>query len=748
MTSPSHAPRRLGRVGIAVLALVAPVALAAPAFASGTANEVVYTADDNNDGIYSVVVRDLESRRVTTVLPADTTNQWIYDEPELSPDGTRVALSTDRGGSSELDEAIAIVNRDGTSFRRLTSPPAPVDAGTTTTIAIDVSAAWSPDGTRIAFTRITITADDDETIEPTISTSILTVPVAGGAATPLAGAENGYTADWSPDGTKIVFADIANASTDDSGRLTVVNSDGTGSPVVLGVSGQQPAWSPDGSTIAYATVTARDSNESRAWDTTQIATVPATGGTERRLAATQPGSAPTVAEYPAWTPDGEAIVYDVYPYSSTDPFPPGDLWAVDRNGVRAGRVTTTSGDEAQPHVQGPAPSSVSAGTASTYTPVTPKRILDTRSGLGAPAAKVGAGSSINLTVHGVTTAEGAVPSNASAVVLNLTVTGTTSGTDVRAYPAGTPVPGASNLNAGKGQTVPNLVTVRIGSGGAISLYNSGGTVHLIADIAGYYTPDTAGAGFAPVEPSRILDTRSGVGGSTAKVGPAASIDLQVTGSLTTADGTSVSVPADARAVVLNVTATGATATTDVRVYPTPTDGAVPEVSNLNVRAGQTTPNLVTVAVGQGGKVRLRNGAGSVNLIADLAGYYSASAPGRFVPVAPTRFLDTRSGVGGAPIPVTAGGHVDLKAAGTRGVPAGATAVVLNLTGTGVTNSTDVRAFPVGAATVPTVSNLNLTQGATRANLAIVKTGTDGRVRIRNGAGSVNLIGDLAGYMIG
>src|SRR5688500_957258 len=98
MTSPSQAPRRIGRASVAVVALLAPVALAGPAFASSTANELVDTADDNNDGIYSVAIRDLESRRVSTVLPADTTNGWIYDEPELSPDGTRVALSTDRGG--------------------------------------------------------------------------------------------------------------------------------------------------------------------------------------------------------------------------------------------------------------------------------------------------------------------------------------------------------------------------------------------------------------------------------------------------------------------------------------------------------------------------------------------------------------------------------------------------------------------------------------------------------------------------
>lgn len=732
MTPPS---RRSAALAVGLVALVAPVLVATPAAASSTANEVVYTADDDNDGIYSVVLRDLESRRVTTVLSADTTNRFLYDEPELSPDGGRIALSTDRGGTAESDEGIAVVNRDGSGFRRVTSPPS-----TTGSLAVDVGVAWSPDGSRLLFTRITVTTPTSG--EPTVDTALLTVPAAGGTPTALVGGENGLTGDWSPNGSKIVFANILNANTDDSGPLTVVNSDGSGGAVALGtgVVGYSPAWSPDGSTIAYATVTFRDPDPARGEDAAHIATVPATGGSAKVLAPTRPTSAATVAEYPTWAPDGESIVYDLYGYSATDDFPPGDLWAVDKGGQRAGRVTATAGDEAQPHLHGPVPGPVTPGTESTYVPVTPQRVLDTRNGLGAPTAKVGPGGTVDLAVRGLATAPTAVPADATAVVLNVTATATTASTDVRVYPSGTPVSGASSLNAGASQTVPNLVTAAIGSNGAVTLRNSAGSVHLIADIAGYYVPGTRGAGFAAVDPTRIADTRSGQGCVSTKVPANGFCDLQVTGV--------AGVPAGASAVVLNVTATGATRGTDVRVYPTPTDDSVPVVSNLNVRAGQTAPNLVIVAIGAGGKVRLRNAAGEVDLIADIAGYYSGSATGRFVPVAPTRFLDTRSGVGGAPIPVTGEGFVDLKVAGTRGVPAGATAAVLNLTGTGVTASTDVRAYPVGAATVPTVSNLNLTRGLTRANSAIVKTGTDGRVRVRNGAGQVNLIGDLAGYMIG
>jgi len=57
---------------------------------------------------------------------------------------------------------------------------------------------------------------------------------------------------------------------------------------------------------------------------------------------------------------------------------------------------------------------------------------------------------------------------------------------VTAYPAGSPLPLASNLNLeGPGQTLPNHVTVPLGTGGAFTLYTQSGS-HLIADLTGYY----------------------------------------------------------------------------------------------------------------------------------------------------------------------------------------------------------------------------------------------------------------------
>ena len=755
MTPPSTSRRRrYGALAAGLVALVAPLAVATPAHASSTSPEVVFTTDDDldgvvelggaagnddNDGVYGVALRDLETRRTTMLLPSDA-NEWIYDDPELAPFGGRVAFSTDRG-TSPLNEGIAVVDRDGRNFRRLTEPPQ-----TETTYSLDVAPAWSPDAQTIVFTRIT----SDRTPDAVVRTALFTVNTSGTpVVTALTQAADGYTADYSPDGRRIVFAALAPG--EDSGPLQVINADGSGTRTALGPTGLMPAWSPDGQTIAYSTVTERDADRARAEDTAQIATVPATGGTGKVFASTRPDRArPSVAEYPAWLPDGESLVFDLFGYSDTDAFPPGDLWAVDREGVRAGRLLSTPFDEAQAHAQGPAPSPVAPGAASTYVPVTPKRVLDTRpapNNVGPRVGKLGPGQTVDLVVHNLQTASGTVPPSATAVVLNVTVTGATTTTDARVYPAGG-TPSTSNVNVSAGQDTPNLVTVTVGNGGAVTLRNNSGEAHLIADIAGYYVPaGTAGSvGFTAVDPNRILDTDAAIGAQKAPVPAGGFVDLRVRGEVRGVNGVT-SVPADATAVVLNVTAFRATAGTNIRVYPRPEDASFPTVSNLNVRPAQAVANLVTVAVGKDGDVRLRNAAGSVHLIADIAGYYSPGSTGRFVPVAPKRFLDTRSGTGAAPIPVTATGYVDLKIAGARQVPAEARAAVFNLTGTAVSASTFVAAGPAGSP-LPNVSNLNLGAGSTRANLAIVKTGSDGRVRIGNAAGQLHLIGDLAGYMVG
>jgi protein-S-isoprenylcysteine O-methyltransferase Ste14 len=112
-------------------------------------------------------------------------------------------------------------------------------------------------------------------------------------------------------------------------------------------------------------------------------------------------------------------------------------------------------------------------------PVTPARVLDTRVGTGAPVGKLGANQVLSLQVTG----RGGVPSSeVGAVVLNLTVTQPTASSFLTVYPAGTARPATSNLNFVAGQTLANLVVVKVGSGGKVNIFNASGATHVLADI--------------------------------------------------------------------------------------------------------------------------------------------------------------------------------------------------------------------------------------------------------------------------
>ncbi|MGW6980764.1 hypothetical protein ACWGE1_15155 [Streptomyces sp. NPDC054932] len=367
-----------------------------------------------------------------------------------------------------------------------------------------------------------------------------------------------------------------------------------------------------------------------------------------------------------------------------------------------------------------------------FVPIGPSRFLDTREGVGAPKARVGAGGVVTLQVAGV---KGVPATGVTAVVMNVTAVGPTAAGHVMVYPNGRPQPTVSNINFSAGQIVPNLVTVAVVNG-KVDLRNHAGSVDLVADVTGYYTDKGPGSALTPLTPSRFLDTREGVGAPKARVGAGGVVTLQVAGVK--------GVPATGvTAVVMNVTAVSPTEAGFVTVYPN--GQAVPGVSNLNFTAGQIVPNLVTVPV-VNGKVDLRNHAGSVDLVADVTGYYSATGS-TFAAAPPVRLLDTRTAIGGHPAPAGSGETVNLKVAGVEGVPAtGVTAVVLNVTVTAPASDSFLIVYPHGVAR-PNVSNLNFRSGQTISNLVVVPV-IDGRVSFYSPYGPVDVIADLNGYFTG
>ena len=410
--------------------------------------------------------------------------------------------------------------------------------------------------------------------------------------------------------------------------------------------------------------------------------------------------------------------------------PNGTYWVSvmmhDPQGVGVGFATGTL------RIERPVPSSPSY-----FVPLTPARLLDTRSGIGGNIFPLAEDTLTELPVTGV----GGVPyGDVTAVVLNVTVTNATGDGYVTAWPSGEARPLVSNINFVPGQTVPNLVTVKVGANGRVNLYNSAGSSDLIADVAGYYTTTQpqAGGRFTAVTPSRLLDTRdgTGVGGVPSPLGLNGQIDLGVVG----VGG----VPASGvTAVALNVTVDQPTGTGFLTVWPA--GEPRPTASTHNFVPTLTVANLVLAKVGAGGKVSIYNSAGETQVVADVVGYFSATG-GLFVPVTPRRLVDTRDGTGSPVAAVAAPTARTLAMTTGDPVPSAARAVVVNVTSVDSSTRSFVTVWPSGSG-MPLASTLNPRPGVAVPNLAYLKLGNGGGLDAFSNA-STNVVVDVFGYVTG
>ena len=121
--------------------------------------------------------------------------------------------------------------------------------------------------------------------------------------------------------------------------------------------------------------------------------------------------------------------------------------------------------------------------------LSPARLLETRDGPGmstidGQSLAIGRRSPFSVTAVQVTD-RGGVPADATAVALNVTVTGPSGPGFVTVFPCGQSRPNASNLNYAAGQTIANAVTARVGSGGTVCLFTQS-SADLIVDVNGFY----------------------------------------------------------------------------------------------------------------------------------------------------------------------------------------------------------------------------------------------------------------------
>jgi len=246
---------------------------------------------------------------------------------------------------------------------------------------------------------------------------------------------------------------------------------------------------------------------------------------------------------------------------------------------------------------------------------------------------------------------------------------------------------------------------------------------------------TSGDVYFALAPARLLDTRT----TGQPLGAGGSLELQVAGT--------GQVPADATAVAVNVTATDTTTSSFLTVYPT--GEALPLSSNLNWAPAETVANLVIVPVGTGGDLTFYNDDGSADVVVDLQGYFvgSAGGGGEYVPLAPARITDTRTGSGypNAGLTLGAGSTLPIQVTGVGGVPAtGVSAAVLNVTVTGTTSASYLAVYP-GSENNPDTSSLNWGAGGTVANRVVVPLSSLGQITVANDFGQADVIVDVSGY---
>ena len=353
----------------------------------------------------------------------------------------------------------------------------------------------------------------------------------------------------------------------------------------------------------------------------------------------------------------------------------------------------------------------------------PVRIVDTRAGVGAPHGEVGPQGSITVTVPGR-------PAGTTAVMVNLTAVGYTGrgSTYVSACPyavSATTCVTTSALNVTGPGPIANEITVPLGADGTFRLINRTGSVDLVVDVTAYLR-----AGFVSGGPTRQYDSRTGTG--------AAPIGADTTRTITLA-----AVPAGARAAVINLTGTnfaGAGATYLSVCQPGQSTPACARTSRLNLSSSAPVANELTVPIGADGTIRLYNRIGTADVIVDVSGYLTSG----YTPRIPTRILDTCTKIG-ATSAVGPGSSIVVT---VPPVPAGTTAVTLNLTATGLRGS--ATSYVTACADTDSntlcahISTVNAVGTQPIANEITIPLPTDRKIRLYNRTGTIDLIADLTG----
>ena len=375
---------------------------------------------------------------------------------------------------------------------------------------------------------------------------------------------------------------------------------------------------------------------------------------------------------------------------------------------------------------------------STYHPITPVRLLDTRVGNGLPR-KLAAWTPGTFQI--ATRAN--IPAGARAITANATIVNASAAASLYLGPTAISRPSTFTINFNKNDVTAFGITVSLSDDGKLSAtyMASSGTTDLVLDVTGYFTADTTGDTYHPLTPARLLDTRyaNGLSGKFVAGSPRIFTVIGRGG-----------VPANAKAVTGNLTVTNSTNAWAVYIGPDPV--AAPSSSTINFKKGQVRANSLTVALSTAGTLAatfLSSRGQSTQLVFDVTGYYTADLTGdSFVPIAPARMLDTRV-ANGLSSKVAANAPRTFQVRGRGGVPLNASGITGILSAVNQTNSWAIFLGPEPNAK-PTTSALNFLKTDATANGVTVTLGSGGTLSVTymSGAGNTtNITLDVTGYFV-
>ncbi len=377
----------------------------------------------------------------------------------------------------------------------------------------------------------------------------------------------------------------------------------------------------------------------------------------------------------------------------------------------------------------PIPTVIAAGTASSFTTVTPFRFADSRS--ANRITPLLANTPKRIKVAGTA----GLPADATAISANFTITHPTGSSFLTVYNCSSVVPTASTVNFSAGENVAAAGVFPLASTGDLCVISPVAT-DLIIDVTGYFSASSTQR-FEGLTPTRWVDSTSGLV-AAGRVGAGQSMTANIYAG-------NLGIPNGATAVALNITGLHPSTTGFITAYGCGI--AVPSVSNVNIVAGGVQQNFAVVPVSSAGDVCLWAST-DMDIKVDVLGYFSGGGTGTITPTAPTRVVDTRDlyrtqmNLGTAGNYLTANTTITLSLAGQRGVPSSSRAVSLTVTAVHPSGNGSITVW--GCGTEPPVQSINYVTGKTVANGMEVKLSSSGAICVRSTT-ATHLVIDVTGW---